>query len=79
MRSCDTFVALPPATANGCVVFGKNADRPDTEVQEVIYVPATHHEPGTKLQVRRQGEMLHYPPGHVIWYSRYSGILENGI
>lgn len=34
-RSCDTFVALPDATADGSVVFGKNSDRP-TEVSDVI-------------------------------------------
>lgn len=31
-RSCDTFVALPDATADGSVVFGKNSDR-ETEVR----------------------------------------------
>ena len=50
-KSCDTLVALPPATANGCVVFGKNSDRPGQEVQEVIYQAAAEHKPGTKLQV----------------------------
>nr|XP_037285486.1 secernin-2-like isoform X3 [Rhipicephalus microplus] len=48
--SCDTFVALPPATRNDCVVFGKNSDRPAGEVQEVVYVPKTHHDASAKLQ-----------------------------
>ncbi|XP_075538480.1 secernin-2 isoform X3 [Dermacentor variabilis] len=48
--SCDTFVALPPATRNDCIVFGKNSDRPAGEVQEVVYVPKTHHSSSTKLQ-----------------------------
>ncbi|XP_077513735.1 secernin-2 isoform X4 [Amblyomma americanum] len=48
--SCDTFVALPPATRNNCVVFGKNSDRPSGEVQEVVYVPRTQHGASTKLQ-----------------------------
>ena len=51
MSSCDTFVALPPATADGCVVFGKNSDRPEDEVQEVVYVPSTDHLPGTNVSV----------------------------
>lgn len=38
-RSCDTFVCLPPYTLNNCVVFGKNSDRPDDEVQEIVYQP----------------------------------------
>ena len=50
-RSCDTFVALPPATAKGRVIFGKNSDRPSSEVQEVVFVPATDHPGGTKVQV----------------------------
>ncbi|KAL4221953.1 Secernin-2 [Mactra antiquata] len=49
-KSCDTFVALPPATADGCVIFGKNSDRPGNEVQEVIFRPAAQYESGTKLQ-----------------------------
>lgn len=38
-QSCDTFVVLPPLTKHG-VVFGKNSDRPNGEVQEVVYYPA---------------------------------------
>ena len=52
VKSCDTFVALPPATANGCVIFGKNSDRPCNEVQEVVYFPAGDHSPGSKVEVR---------------------------
>jgi len=54
-RSCDTFVALPPAAAGGRVVFGKNSDRPSDEVQEVLYVPAAAHPAGAQLEVSRGG------------------------
>lgn len=54
-RSCDTFVALPPAAAGGRVVFGKNSDRPSDEVQEVLYVPASAHPAGAQLEVSRGG------------------------
>ena len=40
LKSCDTFVVLPPHTSQG-VVFGKNSDRPWGEVQELLYIPAT--------------------------------------
>jgi secernin len=50
-RSCDTFVALPPATAKGRVIFGKNSNRPGSEVQEVVFVPAADHASGSKVQV----------------------------
>lgn len=37
-RSCDTFVVLPSLTKNGDVIFGKNSDRPQNEVQEVVFI-----------------------------------------
>lgn len=49
-RSCDTFVALPPATIGERIIFGKNSDRPCDEVQEVVYFPSASHEPGAKLE-----------------------------
>ncbi|XP_075579125.1 secernin-2 [Pelecanus crispus] len=48
--SCDCFVALPPHTATPAVIFGKNADRPRHEVQEIVYVPAAVHRLGDKVQ-----------------------------
>ncbi|XP_066571764.1 secernin-1 isoform X1 [Amia ocellicauda] len=45
-----SFVAFPPATEAGRVVFGKNSIRPKDEVQEVMYFPAATHEPGEKVQ-----------------------------
>ncbi|XP_017785408.1 PREDICTED: secernin-3 isoform X2 [Nicrophorus vespilloides] len=45
-KSCDTFVVLPPLTNHG-VVFGKNSDRPQNEVQEVVYFPASDTSPNT--------------------------------
>ncbi len=32
---CDTFVALPPATADGSILFGKNSDREPNEAQSL--------------------------------------------
>lgn len=46
--SCDTFVVLPPHTKNG-VVFGKNSDRPNGEVQEVVYFPASDSTDSVKV------------------------------
>uniref|UniRef100_UPI00398F3D59 secernin-2-like isoform X2 n=1 Tax=Pristiophorus japonicus TaxID=55135 RepID=UPI00398F3D59 len=48
--SCDCFVALPPATEQKEVIFGKNSDRPRDEVQEVVYFPATVHASGSKVE-----------------------------
>ncbi|KAH9409055.1 Secernin-2 [Tyrophagus putrescentiae] len=49
--SCDTFVVLPSATASGQMIFGKNSDRPQGEVQEVVFEPArTFPDPSTVQQ-----------------------------
>ncbi|XP_051872056.1 secernin-1-like [Pristis pectinata] len=48
--SSSCFAALPTATEAAHTIFGKNSARPGHEVQEVIYVPAISHEPGSKVQ-----------------------------
>ncbi|XP_042300789.1 secernin-3 [Sceloporus undulatus] len=48
--SCDTFVALPPATHGNRIIFGKNSDRPSDEVQEIVYFPAATHSPVEKVE-----------------------------
>lgn len=48
-RSCDTFVVLPPLTKKGVVIFGKNSDRPQNEVQEVVFIRGGNQE--SKLKV----------------------------
>jgi len=47
---CDTFVALPDATLNGDLIFGKNSDRPNGEIQDVVSFPAKIHTTGDSLQ-----------------------------
>ncbi len=47
---CDTLVALPPDTAGGSVVFGKNSDRPRNERQVIRHYPAARHPPGATLR-----------------------------
>lgn len=40
---CDTFVAFPPASPEGVVVFGKNSDRPAGEGQSITRYPAQEY------------------------------------
>jgi secernin len=47
---CDTFIALPPATRDGSVIFAKNSDRPAGEKQNIRVYPAARHAPGDVLQ-----------------------------
>jgi secernin len=47
---CDTLVALGNSTEDGSVIFGKNSDRPQDEVQLVTYVPRTSYSKGDELK-----------------------------
>ena len=49
--SCDTFVVLPSATVNGQMIFGKNSDRPQGEVQEIVFVPRQKFASGSQQKV----------------------------
>lgn len=40
---CDTFVALPSATQNGSLIFGKNSDREANEASELVIIPHACH------------------------------------
>jgi secernin len=50
LTMCDTFVALPDATLNGEVIFGKNSGRPQGEIQDVIVIPAQKHSPNQRVE-----------------------------
>lgn len=60
LSSCDTFVALPPATLGNRIIFGKNSDRPSDEVQEIVYFHAENHDPGEKVEVSAHQTILGY-------------------
>jgi len=63
---CDTFVALPGATATGGVLLAKNADTEINEAQHVLKVPRQDHPDGAMVrlthlvipQARRTHEVL---------------------
>ncbi|KAK0143905.1 Secernin-3 [Merluccius polli] len=67
--SCDSLVALPPSTLGPRVVFGKNADRPSDEVQEVVYFPAKDYPPGAKVECTYI-EVEQAPHTHAVVLSR---------
>ena len=46
---CDTIVALPDATADRIVLFGKNSDRERNEAQAVEFTPRADHAPGASV------------------------------
>ena len=40
---CDTFIALPSATHNNSLIFGKNSDREANEAQAIVRLPRLKH------------------------------------
>uniref|UniRef100_A0A2K6A3R8 Secernin-2 n=1 Tax=Mandrillus leucophaeus TaxID=9568 RepID=A0A2K6A3R8_MANLE len=74
--SCDCFVSVPPASAIPAVIFAKNSDRPRDEVQEVVFVPAGSHTPGSRLQAGFGTEQL--CPGGLACDHRLTGALWAG-
>jgi len=47
---CDTFVVLPPFTADGSVIFGKNSDREPNEAQVLEVHPAQAYPSGRAVR-----------------------------
>jgi secernin len=47
---CDTFVALSNSTKDGSLIFGKNSDRPNNEVQLITYAPKINNPNNEKLK-----------------------------
>jgi len=47
---CDTLVSLSEGTHDGSVVFGKNSDRPDDEVQLITFRPKKSYSEGEMLK-----------------------------
>jgi secernin len=48
--ACDTWVALPDATADHSVILAKNSDRPPMEAQPLVQFPQRYHSPGEKVK-----------------------------
>lgn len=82
---CDTFVALPNATKDGSVIFGKNSDREPNEAHELLLIPHATHASGTEVacnyisipQVRETNAVLLSKP-FWIWGAEM-GANEHGV
>jgi len=46
---CDTLVALGNSTEDNSVIFGKNSNRPESEVQLITYAPRKQYSKGDEL------------------------------
>ena len=55
---CDTFIALPSATKNNSLIFGKNSDREPNEAQAIVRLLQDPSQAQAMAnQARRQIEM----------------------
>ena len=50
LYSCDTMVALGNSTKSGNTIFAKNSDRPVTEAQPLVVIPAEEHKEGEMVR-----------------------------
>lgn len=48
---CDTFVAMPDATIDGSVIFGKNSDREPNEAHHLVILPRARHASGSIVRM----------------------------
>jgi secernin len=46
---CDTIIAMPEATMDGSIIFGKNSDREPNEAQNITFSPAKKHPKGSTV------------------------------
>ena len=82
---CDTFVALPGATANGGVLLAKNADTEVNEAQHVLKLPGRRHPAGaqvrlTHLVIPQAAETFEVLLDKSFWlYGGEIGVNEHGL
>jgi secernin len=83
--SCDNWVALPDANADGSVILAKNSDRPPMEAQPPVQMPRQLHPSGEKLKCTYieipQVTETHEHLGSKLWWAfgYEHGMNEHGV
>jgi len=83
--SCDTWVAMQDATADGSVILAKNSDRPPMEAQPLVHFPRKKHDPGEKVKCTYieipQVDQTYEHIGSKIWWAfgYEQGMNEHGV
>jgi dipeptidase len=84
-HACDTWVALPDATADHSVILGKNSDRPPMECQPLVQVPHQRHAAGemvkcTYIEIPQVAETYEHIGSKIWWIFGYEhGMNEYGV
>src|SRR5208337_2876704 len=82
---CDTWVALPDATADHSVILAKNSDRPPMEAQVLVQFPHQRHTPGemlkcTYIEIPQVAETYEHIGSKLWWAFGYEqGMNEYGV
>ncbi|MGA2987642.1 MAG: C69 family dipeptidase [Terriglobia bacterium] len=82
---CDTWVALPDATADHSVILAKNSDRPPMEAQVLVQFPHQRHAPGemvkcTYIEIPQVPETYEHIGSKLWWAFGYEqGLNEYGV
>ena len=85
VRACDTWVALPDATADHSVVLAKNSDRPPMEAQPLVQFPHQRHAAGetvkcTYIEIPQVAETYEHIGSKIWWIFGYEhGMNEYGV
>jgi dipeptidase len=83
--ACDTWVALPDATADHSIIMAKNSDRPPMEAQPLVYSPHQKHAPGemvkcTYIEIPQVDETYEHIGSKIWWAFGYEhGMNEFGV
>lgn len=84
-QSCDTWIAMRDATADGSVLFAKNSDRPPMEAQLLVHFPRLKHNPGEKvkctyIEIPQVSETYEHIGSKIWWTFGYEhGMNEHGV
>jgi dipeptidase len=84
-RSCDTWVAMPDATADGSVILAKNSDRPPMEAQPLVQFARRRCDPGEKvkctyIEIPQVAETHEHIGSKIWWTFGYEhGMNEHGV
>ncbi len=85
LRACDTWVAMPDATADHSVILAKNSDRPPMEAQVLVQFPHLGHNPGemvqcTYIKIPQVAETYEHIGSKIWWMFGYEhGMNEYGV
>ena len=84
-KACDTWVALPDATADHSVILAKNSDRPPMEAQPLVQCPRRRHSAGdmvqcTYIKIPQVAETYEHIGSKIWWaYGYEQGMNEHGV